>query len=222
MTFCTALITRVNSYSVFQSTSSTMSFIYIISYDSSIYNNMLLYSCVLIIASYFSMLFVPLLLFFVMFPLVNSYQISNTSHQPEYLFTSLLLFIFLEVLLFVAYFWYFLANYSYAFHPNNFHILLSSNLYVISGLILSLLSMYLSIALLGVFILMTSLEFSNSLDILYINDNPLTTVQLTIVFLHLMHLVVGILFILLEIPYPTYYHFIEVIWLALGYCIYLN
>ena len=58
--------------------------------------------------------------------------------------------------------------------------------------------------------------------IIYINDNPMTVVQLTIVFLHLMHLVVGILLILLELVYPHYYHFIEVIWLLIGYSIYLN
>ena len=50
----------------------------------------------------------------------------------------------------------------------------------------------------------------------------MTLVQLTIVFLHLMHLVVGILLILLELVYPHYYHFIEVIWLLIGYSIYLN
>ena len=132
------------------------------------------------------------------------------------------MFIFLEILLFVAYFWYYFHNYSYLYYPVNQHILLSSNLYVISGLILSLLSIYLSIILLSLFIILTSLEFSNTLDIIYINDNPMTVVQLTIVFLHLMHLVVGILLILLELVYPHYYHFIEVIWLLIGYSIYLN
>jgi hypothetical protein len=197
-------------------------FIYIISYDATIYYSIMFYTIVLTIASYLSMLFLPLMLFFILFPLSNSYLISNTVHQPEYLYVSLLMFIFLEILLFVAYFWYFFHNYSYLYYPVNQHILLSSNLYVISGLILSLLSIYLSIILLSLFIILTSLEFSNTLDIIYINDNPMTVVQLTIVFLHLMHLVVGILLILLELVYPHYYHFIEVIWLLIGYSIYLN
>lgn len=197
-------------------------FVYIISYDATIYYSLLFYGIVLTISSYFSMLFVPALLFFIYFPLSNSYLISNTTHQPEYLYVSLLMFILLEILLFVAYFWYYFHNYSYLYYPVNQHILLSSNLYVISGLILSLLSIYLSIILLSLFIILTSLEFSNTLDIIYINDNPMTVVQLTIVFLHLMHLVVGILLILLELVYPHYYHFIEVIWLLIGYSIYLN
>lgn len=197
-------------------------FIYIISYDATIYYSILFYGIVLTIASYISMLFLPIILFFILFPLSNSYLISNTVHQPEYLYVSLLMFIFLEILLFVAYFWYYFHNYSYIYYPVNQHILLSSNLYVISGLILSLLSIYLSIILLSLFIILTSLEFSNTLDIIYINDNPMTVVQLTIVFLHLMHLVVGILLILLELVYPHYYHFIEVIWLLIGYSIYLN
>jgi hypothetical protein len=197
-------------------------FIYIISYDATIYYSIFFYGIILTIASYMSMLFLPILLFFIFFPLSNSYLISNTVHQPEYLYVSLLMFIFLEILLFVAYFWYYFHNYSYLYYPVNQHILLSSNLYVISGLILSLLSIYLSIILLSLFIILTSLEFSNTLDIIYINDNPMTVVQLTIVFLHLMHLVVGILLILLELVYPHYYHFIEVIWLLIGYSIYLN
>lgn len=197
-------------------------FVYVISYDATIYYSVLICASILTIASYLSLLFIPALVFFILFPLANPYLITNTSHQPEYLYVSLLSFIFLELLLFVAYFWCYFHNYSYAYYPINQHILLSSNLYVISGLILSLLSMYLSILLLAIFIVLTALEFSNTLDIVYMNDNPLTLVQLTIVFLHLMHLVVGILLILLEIVYPHYYHFIEVIWLLIGYSIYLN
>jgi hypothetical protein len=199
-----------------------LNFVYIISYDATIYYSLLIVGFLLILSSYLSLLFIPALIFFIVFPLSNSYLISNTTHQPEYLYISLLSFIFLEILLFIAYFWYYFHNYSYSYYPINQHILLSSNLYIISGLILSLLSIYLSIILLSIFIILTSLEFSNTLDIIYINDNPLTTVQLTIVFLHLMHLIVGILLILLELIYPHYYHFIEVIWLLIGYTIYLN
>ena len=132
------------------------------------------------------------------------------------------MFIFLEILLFLAYFWYYFHNYSYLYYPINQHILLSSKLYVISGLILSLLSIYLSILLLILFIVLTSLEFSNTLDLIYINDNSMTSVQLTIIFLHLLHLLVAIILILSDLIYPHYYHFIEVIWLLLGYSIYLN
>lgn len=197
-------------------------FVYIISYDATIYYAVVIFGFVLSVSSYISLLFLPVLLFFILFPLANPYLISNSTHQGEYLYYSLLSFIFLEILLFVAYFWYYFHHYSYAYYPMNQHILMSSNLYILSGLILSLLSIYLSIILLSIFIVLTSLEFSNSLDIIYINDNPLTVVQLTIVFLHLMHLVVGILLILLELVYPHYYHFIEVIWLLIGYSIYLN
>jgi heme/copper-type cytochrome/quinol oxidase subunit 3 len=200
-------------------------FIYIINYDSKIYYSILIYSLIVIVSSYISMLFLPLLAFFIFFPLYNTYLISQTYgpyNQSEYLYMSLILFIVLEILLFIAYFWYYYHNYSYSYYPINQHILLSSNLYIISGLILSLLSIYLSIILLSIFIILTSLEFNNSLDILYINDNPLTIVQLTIVFLHLLHLIVGILLILIELIYPYYYHFIEVIWLLIGYAIYLS
>ena len=213
---------RIQATICLMSQTLTLNFIYIISYDATIYYSILFYGIILTISSYLSMLFVPAVLFFIFFPLSNSYLISNTTHQPEYLYVSLLMFIFLEILLFVAYFWYYFHNYSYLYYPVNQHILLSSNLYVISGLILSLLSIYLSIILLSLFIILTSLEFCNTLDIIYINDNPMTVVQLTIVFLHLMHLVVGILLILLELVYPHYYHFIEVIWLLIGYSIYLN
>ena len=200
--------------------SSHAMFIYIISYDSRIYHSILVYGLILILCSYISMLFIPLFAAIVLFPLSNSYLLSSSVHSGEYLYTSLLLFIFLEILLFIAYFWYYFHNYSYSFYPLNQHILLSSNLYIISGLILSLLSIYLSIVLLGIFIILTSIEFNNSIT--FINDNPLTVVQLTIVFLHLLHLVVGIILILLELNYPHYYHFIEVIWLLIGYAIYLN
>ena len=212
----------VISRASFASVANNYSFIYIISYDATIYYSLLICGFILTISSYISLLFFPLLVFFILFPLSNPYLISNSSHQPEYLYVSLLSFIFLEILLFIAYFWFYFHNYSYSYYPMNQHILMSSNLYMISGLILSLLSIYLSIILLSIFIILTSLEFSNSLDIVYINDNPLTVVQLTIVFLHLMHLVVGILLILLELVYPHYYHFIEVIWLIIGYSIYLN
>jgi heme/copper-type cytochrome/quinol oxidase subunit 3 len=207
---------------------SLFNFIYIISYDSKIYYSIIIYSLLIIISSYLSMLFIPIIFFFIMFPLFNSYLISNTSNsnisylQYEYLYLSLLLFIFLEILLFIAYFWFYYHNYSYSYYPINQHILLSSNLYIISGLILCLLSIYLSILLLSIFIILTSLEFNNSLDILYINDNPLSIIQLTIIFLHLLHLIVGILLILSELIYPYYYHFIEVIWLLIGYAIYLS
>jgi hypothetical protein len=211
-------VNKVNKVNV----ANNYSFIYIISYDATIYYSLLICGFILTISSYISLFFLPLLVFFILFPLSNPYLISNSSHQPEYLYVSLLSFIFLEILLFIAYFWFYFHNYSYSYYPMNQHILMSSNLYMISGLILSLLSIYLSIILLSIFIILTSLEFSNSLDIVYINDNPLTVVQLTIVFLHLMHLVVGILLILLELVYPHYYHFIEVIWLIIGYSIYLN
>lgn len=200
----------------------SISFISIISYESTIYFNILFYSIVLVISSYLSMLFLPLLSTLLLWPMLNTYNISNTIHQVEYYYVSLLLFIFLEILLFIAYFWYYLHNYSYSYYPLNSHILLSSTLYFISGLILSLLSINLSITLLSLFIILTSNEYSNTLDLMYINDNPLVVVQLTIVFLHLLHLVVGIILILSELSYPHYYHFIEVIWLLIGYTIYLN
>lgn len=203
----------------------SIKFIYAIHYDSKIYYSILIYSLIIILCSYISMIFLPLILFFIFFPIFNNYLISltyNTTYHYEYLYITLILFIFLEILLFIAYFWYYYHNYSYSYYPINQHILLSSNLYIISGLILSLLSIYLSIFLLIIFIILTSLEFNNSLDILYINDNPLTLVQLTIIFLHLLHLIVGILLILIELIYPYYYHFIEVIWLLIGYAIYLN
>jgi hypothetical protein len=197
-------------------------FIYIISYDVSIYYSMMLLTLIISISSYISMLFIPIIIFFLFFPLSNPYLISNTTHQPEYLYISLLLFITLEILLFIAYFWIYFHNYSSSYYPINQHILMSSNLYIISGLILSLLSIYLSITLLILFIILTTLEFNNTLDILYINDNSLSILQLNIIFLHLLHLIVGIILILLELVYPHYYHFIEVIWLLIGYCIYLN
>jgi heme/copper-type cytochrome/quinol oxidase subunit 3 len=195
--------------------------VYIISYDPRIYHSILIYGLILILSSYISMLFIPLFLVLILFPLAtNLSELSSSNHTTEYLYSSLLLFIFLEILLFIAYFFYYFHNYSYSYYPLNQHILLSSNLYIIAGLILSLLSIYLSIILLSIFIILTTIEFSN--NIIYINDNPLTIVQLTIVFLHLLHLIVGIILILLELSYPHYYHFIEVIWLLIGYAIYLN
>jgi len=93
--------------------------------------------------------------------------------------------------------------------------------YVLAGLLLSILSIYLSLTPIVLFIILSFTEFSNVLDIVYVNDNPFVSLQLTIVSLHLLHLLVGILLILSELSYPHYYHFIEVIWLLIGYCIYL-
>ena len=128
-------------------------------------------------------------------------------------------------MLFLAYFWWYFHNLSYngpyvsRISPL---ILQSSIYYLIAGLILSLLSIYLSLTPIILFIILSYTEFNNSLDIYYLNDNAFISLQLTIVTLHLLHLLVGMLFILSEVSYPHYYHFIEVIWLLIGYCIYLE
>jgi hypothetical protein len=69
-------------------------FIYIISYDATIYYSILICGFILTLSSYVSMLFIPLLIFFILFPLSNPYLISNSSHQPEYLYVSLLYTLF--------------------------------------------------------------------------------------------------------------------------------
>ncbi len=178
--------------------------------------------------SYISMLYLPSLLLAVLFPLLNPY-ILTSSHQ-EYLYSSLLLFIFLEVMLFLAYFWWYFHNISYSgpastsSSPSTITplIVLSGQYYLLAGLILSLLSTYLSLSSIIIFIVLSFTEYNSVLDCVYINDNAFVTIQLTIVALHLLHLLVGMLFILSEVAYPHYYHFIEVIWLLIGYCIYFS
>jgi cytochrome c oxidase subunit 1 len=174
------------------------------------------------------MVYLPSLLLAVLFPLLNPY-ILTSSHQ-EYLYSSLLLFIFLEVMLFLAYFWWYFHNISYSgpastsSSPSTITplIVLSGQYYLLAGLILSLLSTYLSLSSIIIFIVLSFTEYNSVLDCVYINDNAFVTIQLTIVALHLLHLLVGMLFILSEVAYPHYYHFIEVIWLLIGYCIYFS
>jgi heme/copper-type cytochrome/quinol oxidase subunit 3 len=200
-----------------------MCFVSIISYEPSVPYSLLSVVSVLVILSYYSMLHIPLALSICLFPLLNSYILTPSIN--EYLYSSLLLFIFLEVMLFLAYFWYYFHNISYSgpfsLSLVSVSMVSSSIYYVLAGLLLSILSIYLSLTPIVIFIILSFTEFNNVLDILYINDNPFVSLQLTIVSLHLLHLLVGILFILSELSYPHYYHFIEVIWLLIGYCIYL-
>ena len=198
------------------------SFVFIISYEPSIPYSILALLSILILLSYVSMLSFPILILTTFFPILNSYLL--TSSFVEYLYYSLLLFIFLEVMLFLAYFWYYFHNFSFTGNFSKVSPLVSSSgtYYFLAGLILSLLSIYLSLTPIIIFLILSFTEFNNVLDITYINDNSFVSIQLTIVFLHLIHLLVGMLLILSEISYPHYYHFIEVIWLLIGYCIYLE
>ena len=140
----------------------------------------------------------------------------------EHLYLSLLLFIYAEVMLFASYFVWIYHNYSYSGPLSLSNFIEGGIYYLVAGLLLSLLSFYLSLTPIILFIIISFLEFNNVLDITYINDNPIISLELTIVTLHLLHLVVGLIFILCEVNYPYYYHFIEVIWLLIGYVIYLH
>jgi len=199
-------------------------FVSIISYEPSVPYSLLSVVVILAMLSYLSMLYVPLVLSILLFPLLNSYVLAPTIN--EYLYASLLLFIFLEVMLFLAYFWYYFHNISYSgpfsISQVSSNVVAGGIYYILAGLLLSILSIYLSLTPIVIFIVLSFTEFTNVLDILYINDNPFVSLQLTIVSLHLLHLLVGILLILSELSYPHYYHFIEVIWLLIGYCIYLQ
>jgi heme/copper-type cytochrome/quinol oxidase subunit 3 len=196
-------------------------FVSIISYEPSVPFGVVSLVVLLTVLSYVSMLYAPLVAAALAMPLINSYVLSSSIN--EYFYHSLLLFIFLEVMLFLAYFWYYFHNISYFSYSSISPLTVTKGVYyVIAGLILSMLSIYLSSSLVVIFIALSFTEFSNALDVLYINDNSFSALQLTIVGLHLIHLLVGIIFILLELSYPHYYHFIEVIWLLIGYCIYLE
>lgn len=197
-------------------------FIFIISYEPTIPYSIFSLTAALILLSYISMIYMPLVVAILLFPLFNSYIL--TPAVNEYLYVSLLLFIFLEVLLFLAYFWWYFHNLSYWVQSSRLTLstVNNSTYYMIAGLILSLLSIYLSLTPIILFIVLSFTEFNNVLDLYYINDNAMVSLQLTIVTLHLFHLVVGLIFILCELSYPHYYHFIEVIWLLIGYCIYLE
>ena len=210
-----------------------LTYVYIISYDSSIYYNILFYSFLIIISSYLSLLFLPLLSFFLLFPLITntittSSALSGSSNNSLNSL-SLLLFILLELLLFLGYFWYYFHNYSsnITYTSIGLPIGYGSNLYILSGLLLSLLSINLSITIASLFIILTSLEYMNSLDLINLSlssytSSPLSLIVLTIIFLHLLHLLIGIILISISYTYPYYYHFIELIWLAIGYIAYLN
>jgi hypothetical protein len=176
-----------------------------------------------IVLSYISMLYLPVVITVLVFPILNSFLL--TSPFTEYLYASLIVFIFLEVMLFLAYFWWYFHNLSYVIGSLSLVsplVLTSSTYYLIAGLLLSLLSFYLALLPILLFLVLSFSEFSNALDTTYLNDTAFVSLQLTIVFLHLLHLLVGLFFILSEISYPYYYHFIEVIWLLIGYCIYLQ
>ena len=192
-------------------------------FDSTPLYSLLTLISISVVLSYISMLYLPLLITVLVFPILNSFLL--TSPLTEYLYASLLLFIFLEVMLFLAYFWWYFHNLSYVLGSLSLVsplVLTSSTYYLIAGLLLSLLSFYLALLPILLFLVLSFSEFSNALDTTYLNDTAFVSLQLTIVFLHLLHLLVGLFFILSEISYPYYYHFIEVIWLLIGYCIYLQ
>ena len=84
------------------------SFVSIISYEPSVPYSLLSVVSVLVILSYYSMLYVPLALSICLFPILNSYILTPSIN--EYLYSSLLFFIFLEIMLFLAYFWYYFHN----------------------------------------------------------------------------------------------------------------
>ena len=88
------------------------SFVSIISYEPSVPYSLLSVVSVLVILSYYSMLYVPLALSICLFPILNSYILTPSIN--EYLYSSLLFFIFLEIMLFLAYFWYYFHNISYS------------------------------------------------------------------------------------------------------------
>ena len=200
-----------------------MNSVSIISYEPSVPYSLLSVVSLLVVLSYYSLGVILLVVSSFLLLTLNSYILTPSIN--EYLFNSLLFFIFLEIMLFLAYFWYYFHNISYC-GPFSLSLVTSSIVssslyYILAGLLLSILSIYLSLLPIIVFIFLSFTEFNNVLDVLYINDNPFVSLQLTIVSLHLLHLLVGILFILCELSYPHYYHFIEVIWLLIGYCIYL-
>lgn len=196
----------------------------IIAYEPTVPYSLISLLVLCVIVSYLSMIYMPSLLLAVLFPLLNSYVL--TSITQEYLYSSLMFFIFLEVMLFLAYFWWYFHNLSYSglYSSSNISplLLVSSQYYLVAGLLLSLLSTYISGLCIVLFLILSFSEYSNVLDCVYLNDNAFVSIQLTIVALHLLHLLVGLLFILSEVSYPHYYHFIEVIWLLIGYSIYFS
>jgi len=192
------------------------SFISIISYDPSVPFSILVLLLVTMMISCLNIAWGLVILILVLLP-VNGYVLLPII--SESLNISLLAFIFLEIMLFLAYFWYYFHNLSISI---NVPALSSGEYYFLAGLLLSLLSIYLSLTPLVIFIVLSFTEFSNVLDLMYINDNSFISLQLTIIFLHLVHLLVGMIFILCELSYPHYYHFIEILWLLIGYCIYLS
>jgi hypothetical protein len=197
-------------------------YIYIISYEYSLPYLIVTLTVASILSCYISMIYLVGIGLAISFPLMNGYLLSSIT--VEYLYGSLMLFIFLEILLFIAYFWWYFHNLSYLIVSSRLTLLVinSSVYFLIAGLILALLSIYLSSMTINIFLAMSVAEFSNVLDSIYINDYALVSLQLTIISLHLLHLVVGLLFILCELAYPQYYHFIELVWIAIGYLIYLE
>jgi hypothetical protein len=197
-------------------------YVYVISYEYSLPYLIVSLTVANILLCYVSMIYLVMVLVIVSLPLMNGYLL--TSVTVEYLYGSLILFIFLEILLFIAYFWYYFHNLSYLIVSSRMSMIVvnSSVYFLIAGLILTLLSIYLSSTTINLFLAMSVAEFSNVLDSIYINDYALVSLQLTIISLHLLHLVVGLLFILCELAYPQYYHFIELVWIAIGYIIYLE
>ena len=197
-------------------------YVYIISYEYSLPYLIISLAVASILSCYISMIYLVGIGIAISFPLMNGYLLSSIT--VEYLYASLILFIFLEILLFIAYFWWYFHNLSYLIVSSRLTLLVinSSVYFLIAGLILALLSIYLSSMTINIFLAMSIAEFSNVLDSIYINDYALVSLQLTIISLHLLHLVVGLLFILCELAYPQYYHFIELVWIAIGYLIYLE
>lgn len=183
--------------------------------------NLTLSIIVFLIAGYIIQL-LTVIMFIIGVSFINNYAyispISVLSQENYY--SIFWMFIGLEFMLFISYFWYYYHHYSYSIIPIT-TIFLSNNLYYIGGIMLSLLSIVLDISLLIVFMILTYLEYSGCLAIVSMNDSNLILINLTIVVLHLLHILVGLLFMVIEVSYGYYYHFIEIIWILIGFIIYL-
>ncbi len=170
-------------------------FIYIIRLDSSVYLNVLIYGFVVLLAGYLFQL-MSVILFLALIIFSNAYALSLSQIVMEYYYHVVWIFIVLEVLLFVAYFWYLFHHYSYSNMPISV-VFISNNLYYIGGILLSVLSIIIVKEILVIFIVLTFLEYYNILSIVYLNDSNIILINLTIVVLHLLHILLGLIYFLL-------------------------
>lgn len=189
--------------------------IYIIRHDP-LFLSISVYLLLSVLVGYFISLFGMLL------PIVCVGFLSSTVYsdyretQPiEYQMTTHAFFVLLEALLFAAYFWYFF-HHDLDDEFDSESQLAGSTMAFLGSSLLSITTLGGNIMGLGLFLVATFFEYYSEMDTLYLNDELIDAMLITIVSLHALHLIVAHIFSYLGFPYLPYFRLIEAVWIFIG------